>query len=400
MNLLLVADGHYYQTPDGTVYSDSVFDYTFYKRYLSAFDHVYAVIRAKQVQEAPSGKKLASGARISFFLLPNYHGPYQFIKKYLSIKKRVKEICNDKQIDCAIFRIPAATANIVGRCFQKTGKPFAVEVVTDPWANFGPLAKGNKIMLWFVSRSWTNAVKDLCMQADGASYVTERYLQKLYPPKCAKYNEGFTASYSSVELSEDGFGQPKKWADSQTIFTITHAANYFSSYGKGHLTVMDAIKIVREKGYDVRVQFIGDGPKRVVFEEYAKKLGIKDSVQFLGRLANGDEVRKVVSNSDILILPTFAEGLPRVLLEAMSVGVPCLSSPICGIPEILTNEYLYDFADSEGFASGIIKLITSPENLEKASRNNIATAQNFASGVLNKKRDIFYKQLRQLTESR
>ena len=52
MNLLLVADGHYYQTPDGTVYADSVFDYTFYKRYLMTFeqDRWMKLLRARNWQ--------------------------------------------------------------------------------------------------------------------------------------------------------------------------------------------------------------------------------------------------------------------------------------------------------------------------------------------------------------
>ena len=80
MNLLLVADGHYYQTPDGTVYADSVFDYTFYKRYLTTFEHVYAVVRARQVDEVPKGKKLASGEGVSFLNMPVFQGPWQYAK--------------------------------------------------------------------------------------------------------------------------------------------------------------------------------------------------------------------------------------------------------------------------------------------------------------------------------
>ena len=49
-----------------------------------------------------------------------------------------------------------------------------------------------------------------------------------------------------------------------------------------------------------------------------------DYVEFAGRLSNGDEVREKIRNSDIFILPTYAEGLHRVILEAMSLGLPCL----------------------------------------------------------------------------
>ena len=102
MNLLLVADGHYYQTPDGTVYADSVFDYTFYKRYLMTFEHVYAVVRARQVDEAPKGKKLASGEGVSFLNMPVFQGPWQYAKNYFKIRNFVKEICNAHAIKVSI----------------------------------------------------------------------------------------------------------------------------------------------------------------------------------------------------------------------------------------------------------------------------------------------------------
>ena len=59
--VLVAADNHYYRDAKGEVYVDSVFSYDFYKRYLSAFDKVYAVGRVSQVETAPAGKKRADG---------------------------------------------------------------------------------------------------------------------------------------------------------------------------------------------------------------------------------------------------------------------------------------------------------------------------------------------------
>lgn len=397
MNLLLVADGHYYQTPDGTVYADSVFDYTFYKRYLQTFDHVYGVVRARKVDEAPKGKKLASGEGVSFLTLPVFQGPFQYAMKYLAIHRTVNEICNDPKYDCAIFRLPASTANIFSEIYSKTGKSFAVEIVTDPWVNFGPRAEGIKFLNKIYQREWTNVVKNMCAKADGASYVTEQYLQKLYPPKANTDKTCFTASYSSVELADDTFGKARIWREGQKEFIVTHVSNYFNSYAKGQLTVMKAFKKVREDGYNVKVRFIGDGPLREEFVNKANELGIGDAVEFLGRMANGDEVRKRIADSDMLILPTYAEGLPRVLLEAMSIGLPCLSSPTCGIPEILKSEYLFDFDDYEGFAKGLERFVSNPELMSNVSAENLATAQNYKSSVLNGRRKVFYDQLKNKT---
>ena len=167
MDILVVADGHYYRTPEGTVYCDSIYDYNFYKRYLLGFDHVYAAIRTEDVQEVPKGKKVSSGDNVTFLPLPAFRGPIEYLKKYFEIKKCIKKYC--RQYDRAVFRIPAASSNLFCRQFAKTGKPFAVEVVIDPWENFGPGTAGNPIINWIVRRDWTNLVKSMCQKATGAS---------------------------------------------------------------------------------------------------------------------------------------------------------------------------------------------------------------------------------------
>lgn len=397
MDVLVVADGHYYITPDGAVYADSVYDYNFYKRYLQAFDHVFAVVRAKHINEEPKGKKLSSGEGVTFLELPAYRGPYEYLKKYPSIAKCVKKYC--KEYDCAVFRIPAATSNIFCKYYARTGKPFAVEVVVDPWENFGPRASGSRLINAVVRRNWTNLVKKMCQKAIGASYVTDQYLQKRYPPRAWKDSTAFTASYSSVELPDDLYAQPRKWEQGQKVFYLSHVSNYFSGYGKGHMTIIKAVSIVQNHGYDVRIKFVGDGPKRSEFENYARELGIGDKVEFMGRLANGDEVRKAIHSSDLFALPTFAEGLPRVLLEAMAEGLPCLSSPVCGIPEILGKEYLYDFDDADGFATGIERFINNPELMTNEGRNNLELSKRFSSTALNRRRVQFYRKLRNVASS-
>lgn len=397
MDVLVVADGYYYQTPDGTVYADSVYDYNFYKRYLQAFDHVYALVRAMPVIEAPKGKMKSSGEGVSFLLLPFFRGPIQYFMKYYSIYKAVRKYC--KNFNCAVFRIPAATSNIVCNYYSRLGKPFAVEVVADPWENFGPRAEGNKILLFIVRHNWTQFVRLMCLKANGASYVTKHYLQEKYHPKAIiNGRDGFTAAFSSVELEDNSFATPRLWNSDQKAFLVSHVANNFSGYGKGHLTLMNAVKIVRDHGYDVHIRFVGDGARREDFENYARNLGIGNYVEFTGRLANGDAVREIIKNSDIFVLPTFSEGLPRVLLEAMSEGIPCLSSPISGIPEILGEEYLFDFSDAAGFAKGIEAFITNTKLMSKESKHNLEIAKCFASSILNKRRTEFYCKLRTIAE--
>lgn len=222
MDLLLVADGHYYRDRKGDVYVQSVFDYNFYKRYLTVFDHVYAVARIEDVDAAPEGKKRCSGEGITFLDFPTYKGPWQYAKSYARVRHVAREYA--RRFSCAIFRLPGATANIVCEEFAKTGKPFAVEIVIDPWENFAP-GSGTGILRPIIRRSWTNTVKRMCMKANGASYVTEHYLQDRYPCPALQGKKGyFTGSYSSVELPDASFAQPRIYETKKTWY-IAHTAN-------------------------------------------------------------------------------------------------------------------------------------------------------------------------------
>lgn len=401
MNVIVVADGHYYRDKDGIVYAQTTYDYAFYRRYLSVFDKVYAIVRIEEVNEAPKGLKQSSGENVEFLALPSYTGPWQYARVYFRLRKILNEYC--KLGECGIFRVPSATSNITCKIFSKTKKPYAIEVVTDPWINFSP--KIFKSILGPIIRlDWTLFVRKQCKIANGVSYVTEKYLQSKYPCKAmTKTSKGdnnyFTSSYSSVELPDENFAKPRIFEGGE-VCKIVHTANTFTDYGKGHITLMKALKIVKDRGYKIEACFIGDGPKKKEFIEFANCIGIGDIVTFAGRLPSVAEVKNALSQNDIFVFPTFAEGLPRGLLEAMSEGLPCLSSPTCGIPEVLDNEYLYEFDDYEGFANGIINFIENPDEMTKQSKRNIEVARKYATSLLTGKRNEFYQSLKELTYSK
>ena len=86
--------------------------------------------------------------------------------------------------------------------------------------------------------------------------------------------------------------------------------------------------------------------------------------------------------------------MPRVLIEAMAVGLPCLSTPVNGIPELLDAKYLFDPDDVEGFTNKIESLLHTPSELKEMSVNNLEHAQEYKDSVLQSRRDIFYKKLK------
>lgn len=105
---------------------------------------------------------------------------------------------------------------------------------------------------------------------------------------------------------------------------------------KGHALLLDAIAALRADGLRVRAEFVGDGPERAALEARARRLGIEDLVLFAGPVGQ-DRIREHYAACDVFCLPSFAEGIPVVLMEAMATGRPVVSTRIMGIPELVQD---------------------------------------------------------------
>ena len=105
---------------------------------------------------------------------------------------------------------------------------------------------------------------------------------------------------------------------------------------KGHRDLLAAHALLRERGHDVELTIVGDGPERAGLEAEAARLGIAGTVTFAGALAHDDVVARY-AEADVFCLPSYAEGVPTVLMEAMACGVPVVSTRINGTPELVTD---------------------------------------------------------------
>lgn len=101
---------------------------------------------------------------------------------------------------------------------------------------------------------------------------------------------------------------------------------------KGQIYLLQAISKLKKK--DVIVNFIGDGPYRSILEKEAKLLSISRHASFLGIR---HDIKRILCESDLLISPSLSEGLPLILLEALSCAVPIIATDIEGNKEIITN---------------------------------------------------------------
>ena len=128
---------------------------------------------------------------------------------------------------------------------------------------------------------------------------------------------------------------------------------------KGQAGLLRAFAKVRSSHPELRLRLVGDGPERGNLEALARELGISGAVTFTGRLPE-EETLAEIARSDLLVLPSFMEGLPIVLMEAMAVGVPVIASRVAGIPELVEDGatgLLFTPSSWGELASGIDRLL-------------------------------------------
>ena len=105
---------------------------------------------------------------------------------------------------------------------------------------------------------------------------------------------------------------------------------------KGQTILLEAIKkLAEDKLPNVHAMLVGDGPDEAMLKEKVKEMGLESNVSFFPFTR---EPNYIFERLDILTLPSlYKEGLPNVLLEAMSMNLPCIASKMAGIPEIIFN---------------------------------------------------------------
>ena len=106
---------------------------------------------------------------------------------------------------------------------------------------------------------------------------------------------------------------------------------------KGQPLLIEAVAALCERGVPVRLTLVGDGPSRAELEALAQRREVGDRVRFAGAVGH-DEILPMLRRADIFCLPSFSEGVPVVLMEAMAHSVPVLTTQIMGIPELVENE--------------------------------------------------------------
>ncbi|MDD5458094.1 MAG: glycosyltransferase [Phycisphaerae bacterium] len=129
---------------------------------------------------------------------------------------------------------------------------------------------------------------------------------------------------------------------------------------KGLEYLIEAFAQMRKSCEHVELLLVGDGDKKTELQRLAEKLGCGEFVHFAGKRNNIEQVFRAM---DVFVLSSIAEGMPRVILEAMASRIPVVATAVGGIPELVTNNetgLLVPAKDSNALAEAMIRIADVP----------------------------------------
>ena len=161
--------------------------------------------------------------------------------------------------------------------------------------------------------------------------------------------------------------------------------------------LIDSFSRCLSQGLDLQLEIIGEGAYRNQLEQQVRGLQIEDRVTFQGQLPGGSAVWQRLDASDLFVLPSKTEGLPRAMIEAMARGLPCLGSTVGGFPELLADDYLVTPGCRNSLTEKLHQVSTSPVLLGTMSQENLRRVQDYRADRLRARRIDFYRNLLQET---
>jgi glycosyltransferase involved in cell wall biosynthesis len=149
---------------------------------------------------------------------------------------------------------------------------------------------------------------------------------------------------------------------------------------KGHRILLEACRLLKDKPLQFHLTVIGDGPEKEDLEAFCRTTGLERCVTFTGSVGHS-AIQAYYDRADIFALPSFSEGVPVVLMEAMVKGIPCVSTRIAGIPELIhdrENGLLVTPSEVQELTEALTELIANPALRAElgAKANNTVAARH------------------------
>lgn len=374
-NIAVCLEHRFYEF-EGKLYTKLAFPYEYWKDYLSFFDEVTIIARVKKVHEFTPDMVRVDGGKVKYEALPYYHGPKQFLFMFFPLVLTIFKV--SLKYEHFLLRSGNST-NILWLFLMLLRKPYIREYPGNIKEGMIGLV-GKKLWVRILAHCLDSLAKIQAKFSQANSFVSQ-YCMELYGSQKPSFVfSSFKAS--EIDVNKENYNISNK-------FKIVCLGRLEGE--KGHALLLNAISQNENKN-SIEIQLIGDGSQT----ENLKKISKDNELNciFLGAITDRQYIFNTMANADIFIIPSLTEGMPRALLEAMAIGLPCIGANVGGIPEAIEESYLYHPHDLDVLNQLIQKFYDSNQLREQVGlRNKAFISNHFSDSALQEKKHAFWNSV-------
>jgi glycosyltransferase involved in cell wall biosynthesis len=138
------------------------------------------------------------------------------------------------------------------------------------------------------------------------------------------------------------------------------------------------------------------GPDEGMMDTVAKIIKGKERMHMIGAIRGKDKIAEMYQAADVYVLPSYREGLPLTLFEAMAAGLPIVASPVNGVPYEMKepeNGLFVRYGDLKGLKRSILQMLDDKEFARKVSANNRKKASNYNWDIITQRTKKIYEEV-------
>lgn len=284
---------------------------------------------------------------------------FEFPLYSLTLASKMVEVMNYENLDLlhVHYAIPHATSAYLAKEIFKPQKD--IKIITT--------LHGTDITLVGLEPSFLHLLKFSLEKSDGITAVSRHLREKTETNYNTKKEIEVIPNFVDIDLFKPAPpASVKCHIAPNNEKVLVHTSNF-----RPVKRVQDTIRILEKVNNVIPTNLIlvGDGPERSDCERLARDLGLQKKVLFLGKQ---EGLTDILNSSDIFLLPSQSESFGLAALEALSCGVPVISSSVGGLPELINqneNGFIAEFGDIDRMAKYAIDLLTNEKKMKRFSEN-------------------------------
>ncbi len=320
----------------------------------------------------------------------NNYPLFEFPLYSIALASKMVEVTRFNELDLihAHYAIPHATSAYLAREILKSETNNSIDI------KFITTLHGTDITLTGLEPSFLPTMKFSIEKSDGVTAVSKFLKDKTQQQY--KIDKDIEVIPNFIDINKYKREDDEKTKCFKKNFAkndekiLVHTSNF-----RALKRVQDVIRIFSEvkKKVESKLILIGDGPERGDCERLSRELGIFEDIKFMGKQ---DALVELLSVSDIFLIPSQSESFGLSALEAMSCGVPVISSSVGGLPELnLHGEtgYIAEIGDVERMAKYTIDLLSDKKRYDHLSNNARKRAEEFSEDKIVPMYEKFYEKV-------